>query len=177
MISRHYFGSAETWMGDYIHKEILQTCPSYVSRGLPLKHIAYDGERPLLAASRHPNGAVAVAALGYLTTNGRYETPLCTVRLPEVAVQAPVGIFGFFKGVEIDYTTAVEGRRVFAQDLASSQAEDITGRVKRGATGCISTVRRSERSEPRHSRTNPNLDLCYACSSSPLYFSQKEKYP
>lgn len=128
--SRHHFGSAETWMEDYIYKEIMQACPSYVSRGLPLEHISYDGRRPLLAASRHPNGAVAVAALSYLTSNGRYETPLCTVALPKVAAQAPVGIFGFFKGIEIEYTADMKGKRVYAQDLASNQAEDITACVK-----------------------------------------------
>lgn len=112
--SRHYFGSAKTWMSDHIHKEILQTCPSYVSRGLPLEHIAYDEELPLLAASRHPNGAVAVAALGHLTSNGRYETPLCTVTLPEVAIQAPVGIFGFFTGIKIEiYVRPSEPASIF----------------------------------------------------------------
>ena len=130
VVSRHYFGSAETWMSDYIHKEVMQTSPSWVSRGMPLERIVYDGDRPLLAASRHPNGAVAVAALSYLSPNGRYETPLCTLTLPDVAPGAPVGIFGYFQGVEIAYTAAIEGKRIYAQDLAEDRAEDITACVR-----------------------------------------------
>ena len=53
----------------------------------------------------------------------------------ETQIDAPVGLFGRFARMTVEFDRSVEGRRVWAQSLAGDAAEDVTGEVElRGNT-------------------------------------------
>ena len=104
------------------------SAPARIARGTSLPQVVADeqGNQPYVLASRHPNGAAAVATLG--RTYGRvYEIPLCEVTL-DVGDATQIGVFGEYRSLVIESThTAVA--RVLMQDLADATAYDVTEEV------------------------------------------------
>lgn len=124
------FREGETWMLGYLHRTVSQSCPAVVTRDLALRDIdCREADRPLLAGSLHPNGAVAVAAVPH-RCGGVYRTPAVSLTVPVSAPQAPVGLFGRFAEVTLAFDRPVDGLRVCAQDLAGDTAADVTARVR-----------------------------------------------
>ncbi len=122
----------ETWNGARrVGNIVRESAPARVSRGMPLPEVGDTGaDRPFVLATTYPNGAVAVAAIGrgigreYVTK----EVPV-TVQCAEWG--KPVGLFGCFKEVILDYPTAAPAfYTVLAQDLAGDTAVDITAQVR-----------------------------------------------
>lgn len=127
-ITEHwYFRKGEFWYAPLCEKDIAQTAPARVARGLPLPEVKADGDRPYVTCSRHPNGALAVGALP-LVRNGRLETPRADVALDAVlAAEQPLGVFGLFGSLSLKAV----GGRMFAADLAGGAVHDITADVVR----------------------------------------------
>ncbi len=46
-----------------------------------------------------------------------------------LSADAPVGVFGFYHSLSLTFDEAVEGKRVYAQDLAEDEASDVTDSV------------------------------------------------
>jgi hypothetical protein len=82
-----------------------------------------------VAASRHPNGATAVAALPRVFAGRGAVYPEADVSLEVEDPLRPVAVFGRFKSLTLDLVAPPSAMRVMAQDLASDKAEEITGRV------------------------------------------------
>ncbi len=124
------FEKGETWMTEIIGTTVTQSAPAIVSRGIGLPHVIPDGgEAPFVSASRHPNGAVALAALHRTRSDRRIDIPLADVLMDIGEGAHPVGIFGRFRSVTLRLSQPLGKRRVYAQDLADHQAEDITERL------------------------------------------------
>jgi len=124
------FRQGETWATWLIGQEVKQACPAVVARNMDLPIVRADGEPPYVAASRHPNGAVAAAVLPRTTTARGIFAPEARVELKVGTAASPVGLFGPFAAVELLYDEPIAGRRVWAQDLAGDEAEDITDRIE-----------------------------------------------
>ena len=110
-----------------------QVAPACVTRGLALPEVrGTDGEVPFVAASRHPNGALSLAALPLLDPAKGSWTPKAEVRF-NAALEpgVPVGVFGRFGSLVLDDRT--EGRRVAARDLLGGDPVDLTARCIREA--------------------------------------------
>lgn len=110
---------------------VTQGAPARIARGLPLPEVRGASAAPYVVASRFPNGAVAVAALGRTRPdNGWFIEPAdVTLRLPEVP--RVLGVFGRFRSLTLVFAKPLEaGTRILGQDLAGSRAGDITADIR-----------------------------------------------
>jgi hypothetical protein len=123
------YSQGETWATWLIGKEIMQACPAVVSRGIELPKVSCSGEPPFVVASRNPNGAVSIATLPRTFTDKGINTPDATVEVMVGNSTFPIGIFGNYATLILQFEYSVEEKRVWAQDLAASKAEDITERI------------------------------------------------
>ncbi len=107
------------------------TAPAAVSRNMPLPEVTPAGtEKPYVVCSRHPETGALCAAVTPRTLGDEIDvTPLAAIGLKGAAADAPVGLFGWFASVRIEFDAPIEGRRVVAQSLLADAAEDVTDRV------------------------------------------------
>lgn len=125
-------GENETWnRGRRVGSVLRESAPARISRRMELPVVDdTTSQRPYVLASRYPNGAVAVAAIGRALGREYVEKPVAvTVSVPDAG--APVGLFGHFERVTLDYPSPLgDSSRIYAQDLAGDRAVDITDRVE-----------------------------------------------
>ena len=126
------FTTGSTWWSAVIGKTVSQAAPAVVARGcaLPAVHVS-AGEAPFVVASRHPNGAVAVATLPRVSNERGLYTPPADVAIAIDGSPAPIGVFGHYNSLALDAPAGWSAARVWAQDLALDEAVDITGQVIR----------------------------------------------
>ncbi len=125
------FQQGETWADFVWGKTICQSAPARVTRGLDLASVTCGshGEEPFIVASRHPNGAVAVATLPRTQTGKGIFLPMASVTLHLPDQSQPLGVFGRFASLRLIMDQPLGDSHIWAQDLAGQTAEDITGRV------------------------------------------------
>jgi hypothetical protein len=139
---------------------IFQEAPAVLVRGLPLDRVQVTpvGPTPHVVASRHPNGALALAVLPREAdrrkksataepapaapagaNGGADETPdpvdeagdgRASVRFAVGAGEAPMGVFGPVVDLTLVLDAPLGARRVWMQDLAADAAHDITAEVR-----------------------------------------------
>ena len=110
-------------------RELRQTAPAVVARGLPLpevKSMEPGGDVPFITAGGNPSGAKSVAAIPLVTEERGLHTPRASVALDaRLEAGEPLGVFGELGELAV----TIAGRRpsrVFACDLAGGCDEDIT---------------------------------------------------
>jgi len=111
-----------------------QTAPAALSRNCPLpeaKPVAKDGVRPFVTASKYPDGPFAVATLPRTLDadriNVRVPADICAYG---ASAEFPVGVFGVYNTLTLEFDRDITGKRVFAQDLLENEAHDCTDEVK-----------------------------------------------
>ncbi len=117
-----FFDNGDTWFGDALGKTVLQSCPAVVCRGIDLNIEYKEEQKPIILACRNPNGAISMAALSRLSGNNQYRTPLCTPIFFDLNVSSPIGVFGNFYSVVLNYKKPLSGYSVWIQDLAADEA-------------------------------------------------------
>ena len=106
------------------------TAPAAISRNMPLPEVRASGEKPYVVCSIHPENGALCAAVTPRTLGKRIDvTPLAEVRLKGASPLVPIGLFGRFSTLSIDFDSPVEGLRVFAQSLLEDAAADVTDLV------------------------------------------------
>ncbi|HMD85497.1 MAG TPA: twin-arginine translocation signal domain-containing protein [Terriglobia bacterium] len=129
------FQPGQTWATWLIGKPVVQGAAARIARGMDLPEVSLSGELPFVVASRHPNGAVAVATLPRIQTGKGIHLPLAEVSLAIGDAARPVGIFGRYQTLRLRLSRELGQRRVWAQDLAGDKATDVTAEVqKQGAS-------------------------------------------
>ena len=119
----------ETWVNRELGKPVYASAPARVSRCMPLPEVKYVGyERPYVLASRYPNGAVALAAIGR-TLGREYICKQVSVGVEIEDITKPIGLFGPLGDVTLKADMPKKNVRVLAQDLKGDKAIDITSRV------------------------------------------------
>lgn len=115
------------------------TAPAAIARNMPLPEVSATGEKPYVLCSIHPDsGALCVAVTPRTFGEDIDRTPLAEIRVQGGAGNKPVGLFGRFASLSVDFEKTVENLRVYAQNLLSDSAEDVTALVK--LSGCTLTV-------------------------------------
>lgn len=115
------------------HKEavtVSQTAPSVISRNAPLGVVTPDenGNVPFLASSLNPvTDAFTVAVIPRLV-DGVKTDYLCDVCVSGAMTVGKIGVFGRYKSLSIEFDEDIKGR-LYAQNLLSGDAVDITDRV------------------------------------------------
>lgn len=106
------------------------TAPAAIARNMPLPTVFAEGERPFVLCSIHPdNGALCVAATPRTFPSGVDRMPLASVCVQGGRADAPIGVFGRFASLSVAFDEPVENRRVYAQNLLSDTAEDVTENI------------------------------------------------
>lgn len=106
------------------------TAPAAIARNMPLPEVTAEGEKPYVMCSVHPDtGALCVAAAPRTFPQGVDLTLPAEIRVRGASAGKPIGIFGSFTSLTVDFETPVQNRRVFAQNLLCDTAEDVTARV------------------------------------------------
>lgn len=106
------------------------TAPASIARNMPLPEVEADGDKPYVLCSVHPdNGALCVAVTPRTFGENIDRTPLASIGVKGASADCPVGIFGRFASLAVEFNEKVEGRRVFAQSLLSDTARDMTSSV------------------------------------------------
>lgn len=123
----HVFQDGETWMKDYIGRGIFQECPCVVARNMELPQITYlEKDKPIVAACRHPNGAVSAVAMPRSDGKGGYRTPKAGIVLSGIRSGIPIGIFGYWESVSLTGQENYSGKRLFVRDLKKEEEVEIT---------------------------------------------------
>ena len=128
----YVFHEGETWMEEYIGREIFQECPQVVARNMELPQITYlEMEKPVIAACRHPNGAVSAVAMPRSDGKGGYRTPKAGIMLSGIRTGTPIGIFGKWDSVSLKGQEDFREKRLFVRDLKEKQEREITRYIVR----------------------------------------------
>lgn len=130
----------ESWMKNHGEGYVNSwQAPAIIARGLEKPEVRLPkGEKlsPYILASRYPNGAIAIAAIGR-TIGREYLTPRADVVLNVPACDQPFGIFGHYHSLTIKADRPMRFTRILAQDLAGSIPVDITREVKHTGNSII----------------------------------------
>ena len=132
LIDTWQFRKYDSWATWLEGREVLQTAPARVARGMPLPQVTVSdaGPAPFVLSSRNPNGAVAVATLPRISTGAGSYFPLADVTIEVPDIDAPIGIFGRYRSLTLKLPAELDKCRILAQDLAGDEAIDITDKVK-----------------------------------------------
>lgn len=124
------FRKGDTWMAEVIGKEVSQTAPAIMSRNMPLPEVQVKGEAPYVVCGRNPNGAVAVVSLCRVDElNRKLYLPKAGVTLLLEELPSVIGVFGSYEYLSIRCPGLTGTPRVYAQDILSERAEEITQAV------------------------------------------------
>jgi hypothetical protein len=128
--------SPPTWYSGGLKDVMTQRAPAVICRNIepvtvevsPTNHAAPN--LPYVVASRHPNGAIAIATLGRVSPNWGYVNPGAVIRARVGTLTAPLGLFGLFHSVTLEAENITTNMTVWAQDLAGNKSVDITSKVR-----------------------------------------------
>jgi hypothetical protein len=129
-----HFAPGSFWDRSVIDKTIRQGAPAMVTRGLPLPMMldaasVSDDEIPFIVGSLNPNGSVSIASLGRTHQGRGYHAPRAKIHVALPAWRDPIGIFGEFDQLVLEFPDGRGESQVWMQDLGSDEAEDITSQI------------------------------------------------
>lgn len=123
----------ETWVNRNPGDMLRESAPARISRNMPLPEViaVRADEVPFVMASRYPNGATAVVTTER-TLGRECILPLVTVTVQIEDLYKPIGIFGKYKELVLNFREKVDllSIKVWGQDLAGDRAIDITDHLK-----------------------------------------------
>lgn len=125
----HVFKPGDSWIYWLNGEKVVQSAPAVMSRNMPLPNVSGAGELPFVMASRNPNGAIAIATQPRRSMEKGLHFPLASIVLDAGNGKQPVGIFGRYQNLTLQFSQPIGNRRVLAQDLADNTATDITDLV------------------------------------------------
>lgn len=127
--SYHYNTDPDVWphIGNGV---INQYAPAVMSLNAPLASVEKTEDMvPFILSSKNPEtGAYTIAAVEINFNNEKY-IPLTNVSVCNASAESPIGLFGRFKSIEINFDEIIEGKTVYMQKLTDSEATDITDSV------------------------------------------------
>ena len=112
-------------------KWLRESAPAIMARGCELPKVSpRGGDKPFVLASKNPKtGAYSICTL---KRNINPNTDLIVLADIEMngETEFPIGVFGYFGSLKIDFGENIEGKKVFAQDILGDEAFDITDKVE-----------------------------------------------
>lgn len=107
------------------------TAPASIARNMPLPEVSGEGEKPYVLCSVHPDyGALCVAVTPRTLPEGIDLTLPADIKVRGAKADAPIGLFGRFSSLTVDFGKRIEGSRVYAQSMLSDTARDVTALVE-----------------------------------------------
>lgn len=131
LIDSIVFKESDTWFKPTYGKMVRQSAPAIMARNITLPEVKHNGTTPYVMASKFPNGAIAIATEGRVMPNQSWLHPKANIKLKDVDIIKPIGIFGHYESLTIEFTKNLPARvSIYAQDLLSKKAQNITKEVK-----------------------------------------------
>lgn len=118
---------------DGTKNKLSQKAPASVARGIALPEVTVDSgdDIPFLTASRNPNGAISIAAYARTHTNTGYKpVKSAKVTLNAGDLTGKIGVFGYYGSLSLTFNQDLSGKKIYAQDILATQAQDITSEVQ-----------------------------------------------
>jgi len=129
LIDKFPYSEGDTWFKPTYGKMVHQSAPAVMARNMPLPKVEIDGDPPYVMASKFPNGPVCVATEGRVKPDNQWFHPRAKVTIQAGSPAHPIGIFGHYKSLTIQFTANISNKKVWAQDLLADNAVDITKKV------------------------------------------------
>ena len=127
------YHQGESWVNHREGEAVRADAPARISRRMPLPKVKSTAEdRPYVLASRYPSGATALVAIGRTLDRSYISRPVA-VEIEVEDWKAPVGLFGVLGEVTLHCPSplpAPSRLKVWAQDLKSHKAVDVTAQVR-----------------------------------------------
>ena len=129
-VDRWTMREGETWTDRKPGSVASASAPATMARGVSLPTVRCDeAEPPFVAVARYPNGCLSVGTVGR-ALDRVYRTPLADVRIEGARQGRPIGVFGYYKRLTIQFDKLTRPKAIWAQDLASDRSENVLGLVK-----------------------------------------------
>ncbi|TKG92928.1 hypothetical protein EYV94_18330 [Puteibacter caeruleilacunae] len=129
LVDKYTFSKFDTWNKATYGKLVSQSAPARMSRNMPLPKVEIDGDAPYVMATTYPNGPVCVATEGRVSPEDQWYHPRANVTIEVDEASQPIGVFGHYNELNIQFKETVEGSKILAQDLLANSATDITSKV------------------------------------------------
>lgn len=124
------FQENDTWFKPSHGKMVRQSAPAIMARNIALPEVKYKVLAPYVMASKFSNGAIAIATEGRVTPRQSWIHPKADIVLKEVETNKPIGIFGYYESLTLDFLQILPNNiKIYGQDLLSEKAIDITEKV------------------------------------------------
>ena len=124
------FEKNDTWLKAAHGKMVRQSAPAILARNIALPKVKANGDVPYVMASKFPNGEVCIATEGRVRPDQSWFHPRVDITLSELDLHKPIGIFGHYKTLSLEFEQEIPGEgKIYAQDLLSPHASEITDRV------------------------------------------------
>ena len=121
------FQESDTWFKPTYGKMVRQSTPAIMARNIALPEVKHKEIAPYVMASKFPNGAIAIATEGRVMPNQSWVHPKADVILKEVEIKKPIGIFGHYESLTLQFVQNLPQEiSIYAQDLLSKEAIEIT---------------------------------------------------
>lgn len=119
----------EHWLYDLANGKLAKVvCPSVIAVDTELPEVSsMEDDLPYVVSSKNPiSGAYAIGFLKRTVNNVENCEFLCDAKIKIDDINAPLGVFGKFASITLEYGKSVEGARVYIQMLDIGDTFDIT---------------------------------------------------
>lgn len=120
----------DTWFKPCYGKVVYQSAPAIMARNMPLPKVKVDGDAPYVMASTYPNGPVCVTTEGRVKPEDQWYHPRATVSIQIKDASQPIGVFGHYKELVLEFVEPISISKLWAQDLLAENAVDILSKVE-----------------------------------------------
>ncbi len=113
--------------------KVSMKAPAAIARGIDLPKVSVKSgdDIPYVTASRNPNGAISIATYSRTHSNTGYQpVKSANVTLNAGDLTGKIGVFGYYNSLKLTFNQKLSGKKVYAQDLLSNKAQDITSKVQ-----------------------------------------------
>jgi hypothetical protein len=130
LIDYYKFTKYDTWNKATYNKNVYQSAPAIMARNMPLPKVEIDGDAPYVMSTTYPNGPVCVATEGRVKPKDQWFHPRAKVTVKLDDMNQPVGIFGHYDELILEFDEAIMADKIWAQDLLAEEATDIKSEIK-----------------------------------------------
>lgn len=120
----------DTWFKPCYGKTVYQSAPAVMARNMPLPKVEVVGEAPYVMASTYPNGPVCVATEGRVKPEDQWYHPRAKVSIQIKDASQPIGVFGHYEKLVLEFSEPVSTTNIWAQDLLAESAVNIQSKVE-----------------------------------------------
>lgn len=131
LIDNYKFRVGDTWKKNTWGKIVNQSAPAIMVRNIALPKVEINGAPPYVLASKFPNGSICIATEGRVKPDNSWYHPRAKIYLECGEGNGSIGIFGHYASLTLSFDKEIPRKTVvWAQDLLSDQAINITSKIK-----------------------------------------------